>query len=275
MAKMKAVQPEMTAIRERYGDDKVKQQQALMELYKKEKINPLAGCLPIVIQVPVFFSLYKVLFISIEMRHAPFFGWIKDLSAPDPTNLFNLFGLLPYDPTLMPVFGHFLHLGVWPIDHGHHDVVPDEAQSVAAGPDAEDDLRLDAADLHLHAGVVLGRAGDLLGLEQHAVGDRSSPSSCTGTAPRSCCSTTSRRCSPRRKTARRKGDVQRIVLSTSWPGLSRPFSLQRDACNRPHAAGALRSNASRTMGPPHPSRRGLRPLLRIRRAKASRRRRAR
>ena len=118
MAKMKAVQPEMAAIRERYGDDKAKQQQALMELYKKEKINPLAGCLPIVVQVPVFFSLYKVLFISIEMRHAPFFGWIQDLSAPDPTNLFNLFGLLPYDPTLLPVFGHFLHLGVWPLIMG-------------------------------------------------------------------------------------------------------------------------------------------------------------
>jgi YidC/Oxa1 family membrane protein insertase len=118
MAKMKAVQPEMQAIRERYGDDKVKQQSALMELYKKEKINPLAGCLPILVQVPVFFSLYKVLFISIEMRHAPFYGWIKDLSAPDPTNLFNLFGLIPYDPTLIPVFGHFLHLGFWPIIMG-------------------------------------------------------------------------------------------------------------------------------------------------------------
>ena len=102
MAKMKAVQPEMMAIRERYADDKMKQQQALMELYKKEKINPLAGCLPILIQVPVFFALYKVLFITIEMRHAPFYGWIKDLSAPDPTNLFNLFGLIPYDPTADP-----------------------------------------------------------------------------------------------------------------------------------------------------------------------------
>jgi YidC/Oxa1 family membrane protein insertase len=118
MAKMKAVQPEMMAIRERYADDKVKQQQAMMELYKKEQINPLAGCLPIVIQVPVFFALYKVLFISIEMRHAPFFGWIKDLSAPDPTNLFNLFGLLPFDPTVLPVFGPFLHIGVWPIIMG-------------------------------------------------------------------------------------------------------------------------------------------------------------
>ena len=118
MAKMKAVQPEMTAIRERYGDDKVKQQQALMELYKKEKINPVAGCLPIVIQIPVFFALYKVLFISIEMRHAPFFGWIKDLSAPDPTNLFNLFGLIPFDPMMIPVLGQFLHIGIWPLIMG-------------------------------------------------------------------------------------------------------------------------------------------------------------
>jgi YidC/Oxa1 family membrane protein insertase len=118
MAKMKAVQPEMAAIRERFPDDKMKQQQLLMELYKKEKINPLAGCLPILVQVPVFFALYKVLFISIEMRHAPFYGWIKDLSAPDPTNLFNLFGLIPYDPTLIPVFGQFLHLGFWPIIMG-------------------------------------------------------------------------------------------------------------------------------------------------------------
>ena len=118
MAKMKAVQPEMMAIRERYADDKVKQQQALMELYKTEKINPLAGCLPILIQVPVFFSLYKVLFVSLEMRHAPFYGWIKDLSAPDPTNLFNLFGLIPYDPTILPVVGQFLHLGFWPIVMG-------------------------------------------------------------------------------------------------------------------------------------------------------------
>lgn len=118
MAKMKTVQPEMMAIRERYAEDKVKQQQALMELYKKEKINPLAGCLPILVQIPVFFALYKVLFVTIEMRHAPFYGWIKDLAAPDPTNLFNLFGLIPYDPTTLPVFGHFLWLGVWPIIMG-------------------------------------------------------------------------------------------------------------------------------------------------------------
>ncbi|WP_332685504.1 membrane protein insertase YidC [Bosea sp. (in: a-proteobacteria)] len=109
MAKMKAVQPEMMAIRERYADDKMKQQQALMELYKTQKINPLAGCWPVLVQIPVFFALYKILFVTIEMRHAPFFGWIRDLAAPDPTNLFNLFGLLPFTPPA------FLHLGIWPI----------------------------------------------------------------------------------------------------------------------------------------------------------------
>jgi YidC/Oxa1 family membrane protein insertase len=118
MAKMKAVQPQMAELRARFPDDKAKQQQELMALYKREKINPLAGCLPIVIQIPVFFSLYKVLFVTIEMRHAPFFGWIRDLSSPDPTNVFTLFGLLHYDPTALPMVGHFLHLGVWPLIMG-------------------------------------------------------------------------------------------------------------------------------------------------------------
>ncbi|MGA7787929.1 MAG: membrane protein insertase YidC, partial [Xanthobacteraceae bacterium] len=114
MAKMKAVQPQMAMIKERFGNDKMKQQQEMMELYKKEKINPIAGCLPIAIQIPVFFSLYKVLFITIEMRHAPFYGWIHDLSAPDPTNIFTLGGLIPFDPTIIPVIGGFMHLGFWP-----------------------------------------------------------------------------------------------------------------------------------------------------------------
>lgn len=109
MGKMKKLQPEVTRIRERFADDKVRQQQAMMDLYKKEKVNPMSGCLPILVQIPVFFSLYKVLFVSIDMRHAPFFGWIKDLSAPDPTTVFNLFGVIPWDPP------SFLMVGVWPL----------------------------------------------------------------------------------------------------------------------------------------------------------------
>ena len=118
MAKMKAVQPQIQALRERYPDDKQKQQLELMELYKRQKINPIAGCWPMALQIPVFFALYKVIFITIEMRQAPFFGWIRDLSAPDPTNVFTLFGLLPVDPTQLPVFGHFLAIGIWPIIMG-------------------------------------------------------------------------------------------------------------------------------------------------------------
>ena len=118
MSQMKKLQPQMTALREQFKDDKVKQQEELMKLYKTEKINPLAGCWPMVIQIPVFFALYKVLFVTIEMRHAPFFGWISDLSAPDPTHIFNLFGLLPYDPASVPMIGHFLAIGIWPVIMG-------------------------------------------------------------------------------------------------------------------------------------------------------------
>ncbi|MDH3196156.1 MAG: membrane protein insertase YidC [Hyphomicrobiales bacterium] len=112
MSKMKKVQPEVKKLQERYKDDRMGLQQEMMKLYKNEKINPLSGCWPIMIQIPVFFALYKVLFVSIEMRHAPFFGWIKDLSAPDPTSVFNLFGLIPYTPP------QFLMLGVWPLIMG-------------------------------------------------------------------------------------------------------------------------------------------------------------
>ncbi len=115
MARMKKLQPEMAKIQELYKDDKQRQQQAVMELYKTEKVNPVAGCFPVLLQIPVFFALYKVLFVTIEMRQAPFFGWIRDLSAPDPTNVFNLFGLLPYTiPASIP----FLHLGIWPLIMG-------------------------------------------------------------------------------------------------------------------------------------------------------------
>ena len=118
MSNMKKLQPELERLKERYGDDRMRQQQAMMELYKKEKVNPASGCLPILVQIPVFFALYKVLFVTIEMRHAPFFGWIKDLSAPDPTSVFNLFGLLPFDPATVPVVGHFLMIGAWPLIMG-------------------------------------------------------------------------------------------------------------------------------------------------------------
>ena len=118
MSKMKKLQPEFERLKERYGDDRMRMQQAMMDLYRKEKVNPASGCLPILVQIPVFFALYKVLFVTIEMRHAPFFGWIKDLSAPDPTSVFNLFGLLPFDPAQIPVIGVFLMVGAWPLIMG-------------------------------------------------------------------------------------------------------------------------------------------------------------
>jgi YidC/Oxa1 family membrane protein insertase len=117
MSKMKALGPEMQKLKERFKDDKPKIQQEIMALYKKEKVNPAAGCLPILIQIPIFFSLYKVLSVTIEMRHAPFFGWIQDLSASDPTSIINLFGLLPYPvPDLGPL--NIISIGVWPIIMG-------------------------------------------------------------------------------------------------------------------------------------------------------------
>jgi YidC/Oxa1 family membrane protein insertase len=116
MSKMKLLQPEMQKIRERFPDDKARQQQETMALYKKVGANPVAGCLPIVLQIPVFFSLYKVLFVTIEMRHAPFFGWIHDLSAPDPTTFVNLFGILPFTPPA--AIAHFVAIGAWPLIMG-------------------------------------------------------------------------------------------------------------------------------------------------------------
>jgi YidC/Oxa1 family membrane protein insertase len=118
MAKMKMVQPQINAIRDRFPDDKHKQQMEIMALYKREKINPLSGCLPVLVQLPVFLSLYYALVVTIEMRQAPFFGWIKDLSQPDPTNVFNLFGLIRFDPTQIPVFGPWLAIGAWPLIMG-------------------------------------------------------------------------------------------------------------------------------------------------------------
>jgi YidC/Oxa1 family membrane protein insertase len=112
MARMKKLQPEMARIKEVYKDDPQRQQKETFDLYKKEKINPLAGCWPMFLQIPVFFALYKVLFVTIDMRHAPFVGWIKDLSAPDPTSIVNLFGLLPFAAP------EFAHVGIWPLIMG-------------------------------------------------------------------------------------------------------------------------------------------------------------
>tara|TARA_S200000501_G_C20826914_1_gene745350 strand:- start:264 stop:1943 length:1680 start_codon:yes stop_codon:yes gene_type:complete len=128
MAKMKAVQPEMTRLKELHKEDKVKLQQEMMALYRKEKINPASGCLPILIQIPFFFAIYKMLFISLEMRHQPFFGWIKDLSDKDPTTIFNLFGLIPWDPP------SFLIIGIWPILMGASMWVQQKLNPAPADP---------------------------------------------------------------------------------------------------------------------------------------------
>jgi len=122
LSKMRTLQPKMEEIKKKYGSDPQKQQQETMALYQREKINPLAGCLPILVQIPVFYALYKVLFVTIEMRHAPFFGWIRDLSARDPSTIWNLFGAVPWDPSTLPLLGNLLngplHLGVLPIVYG-------------------------------------------------------------------------------------------------------------------------------------------------------------
>ncbi|HEY1632529.1 MAG TPA: membrane protein insertase YidC [Rhizomicrobium sp.] len=132
MSKMKKLQPQVEAIKARFAEDKVRQQQEMMDLYKREKANPVSGCLPIVIQIPVFFSLYKVLLVTIEMRHAPFIGWIHDLSAPDPTSIVNLFGLLPYGvPTWVPAF---LSVGIWPIIMGFTQYVQSKLNPAPTDP---------------------------------------------------------------------------------------------------------------------------------------------
>ena len=128
MAKMKAVQPEMIRLKELHKEDKTKLQQEMMALYRKEKINPASGCLPVLIQIPFFFAIYKMLFISLEMRHQPFFGWIKDLSDKDPTSLFNLFGLIPWDPP------SFLIIGIWPILMGASMWVQQKLNPAPADP---------------------------------------------------------------------------------------------------------------------------------------------
>ena len=135
----------------------------MMELYKREKANPLAGCLPIVIQIPIFFALYKVLFVTIEMRQAPFYGWIKDLSAPDSANIFTAFGLIPYDPADVHALGRAAD------HHGHRHVAPAETFSPqAVDPVQQRMIDVPADHLHLHARELPGRPGAVLDVEQSA-----------------------------------------------------------------------------------------------------------
>ena len=206
MAKMKELQPEMEKIKERAGDDRMKMQQEMMALYKKEKVNPASGCLPILLQIPIFFSLYKVIFVTIELRHAPWFGPFQDLSAPDPTSIINLLGPpalrqprtgvdpradLHRDPAAAP---------------RHLDVAPAEAEPGADRCDPGDDLRLDAVDLHVHAGRLRERARDLLDREQHhhlraAVHDHADARATSPTSSATSCRASS--ASPRRPRRRR------------------------------------------------------------------------
>jgi YidC/Oxa1 family membrane protein insertase len=135
MSKMKKVQPEMERLKKLHSADPQKQQMAIMEMYKREKVNPVAGCLPMLIQIPVFFSLYKVLYVTIEMRQAPFYGWIHDLSAPDPTSIINLFGLLPFDPhAYLPGFLSILSVGIWPILMGFTQFVQTKLNPAPTDP---------------------------------------------------------------------------------------------------------------------------------------------
>ena len=170
MSKMKKVQPEMERLKKAHADDPQKQQQAIMEMYKREKVNPLAGCFPILLTIPVFFSLYKVLYVTIEMRQAPFYGWIRDLSAPDPTSILNLFGLLPYHIP-MPCCPPYLPVHRDLADHLWRDPMgADQDESHARRSGAGAHVRLHAGDLHLHVRHLPSRPGDLLRLEQSSVG---------------------------------------------------------------------------------------------------------
>ena len=167
MAKMKKLQPEMQELKERTGDDKQAMQKEMMELYKKNKVNPASGCLPIFLQIPIFFSLYKVLFVTIEMRHAPFFGWIQDLSAPDPSSILNLFGLLPFSPPGPESFLAILSIGVFPILMGITMWMQQKLNPAPTDKTQSDDFRVDALGIHVHAGTFRVRSSDLLGGQQY------------------------------------------------------------------------------------------------------------
>ena len=168
LARMKELQPEMEKIKERVGDDRQKMQKEMMALYRDKKVNPASGCLPILPQIPIFFSLYKVLFVTIEIRHAPFIGWIEDLSAPDPTSILNLFGLLPWGTPGPESIFYLVSIGrcLSGTDGGQH-VDAAKAQPRTNRQDPGDGFRMDAVDVHVLARELCQRAGHLLGRQQH------------------------------------------------------------------------------------------------------------
>ncbi len=179
MSKMKLLAPKMTALRERFKDEPQRMQQEMMAMYRTEKVNPASGCLPMVVQIPVFFSLYKVIFVTIEMRQAPFFGWIHDLSAVDPTNIFNLFGLIPFDPaTISP----FLHLGAWPLIMGLTMFLQQKLNPPPPDPVQARMFQFMPVIFTFMLAQFPGRAGDLLELEQPAV-DRAAMADHAADAP--------------------------------------------------------------------------------------------
>ena len=164
MGKMRLLGPKITQVRERYKDDPAKLQSEMMAVYKAENVSPVSGCAPMLLQIPVFFALYKVILVTIEMRQAPFFGWIHDLSATDPTNIFNLFGLIPIDPSTFSPLPASRHLAA---RHGRHHVLPAKTEPTPTRPRASAHAAIHAPDLHVFHGPLPGRPGDLLVLEQH------------------------------------------------------------------------------------------------------------
>ena len=162
MARMRVLTPQLQQLRERFGNDRQKMNVEMMALYKREKVNPAAGCLPILVQIPVFFALYKVLFVSIEMRQAPFFGWIQDLSALDPTSIFNLFGLLPYSTDFLP---DFLNLGIWPLLMGGTMVLQQRLNPKPPDPSSSSNFCLDACRFYFFISYFSCWIGYLLDLE--------------------------------------------------------------------------------------------------------------
>ena len=166
MARMKELQPEMEKLKEKHGDDRQAMQADMMKLYREKNANPAAGCLPLLVQIPIFFSLYKVIFVTLALRHEPFIGWLRDLSAPDPTSWINLFGLMPWAAPGPESFFALFSIGVWPIAFGVSMWLPAKAEPGTARSHTADDLCVAALDFHVHAWPVCLGADRLLGGKQ-------------------------------------------------------------------------------------------------------------